>query len=257
MEAYTGFAQVYDEFMDNIDYQSWCEYIIKILKQYGIDSEGGNKFGNNIVLDLGCGTGNITEILAKEGYDMIGVDNSYDMLNIAMSKRKNDEILYLLQDMCELELYGTVAAAVSVCDSINYVIQYDDLVNVFKHVNTYLDPGGIFVFDLKTPHYFKCLGDNIIAEDREECSFIWDNYFNEEEHINEYFLSVFVKEEDGRYSKYCEEHYQRAYSMEDIKSALEEAGLQFLKSFEAFTETEAKEEDDRIYIIAKECMKEK
>ena len=115
MEAYTDFALVYDTFMDNTPYERWCELIAGILKRNGIEQE--------LVLDLGCGTGTLTELLAKEGYDMIGVDYSEEMLNCAMEKREQSglSILYLLQDMREFELYGTVKAVVSVCDSLNYL----------------------------------------------------------------------------------------------------------------------------------------
>lgn len=248
MEAYTGFAQVYDELMDNIDYDGWCKYILKLLKM--------NNVNEGIVLDLGCGTGNITTRLSDEGYDMIGVDYSQEMLNIAMEKRGSDEsILYLLQDMREFELYGTVAAVVSVCDSINYITEYEDLVQVFKLVNNYLDPNGVFIFDLKTIKNFKDIGDSVIAEDREDCSFIWDNYFDEDENINEYQLSVFVKGEDDRYDKYSEIHYQRAYKIEEIKAALKEAGMVFQCAYKAFTENDADENNERIYVIARECGK--
>ena len=127
MDAYTGFAAVYDELMDNIPYEEWGKYLIDLLNEYGIK--------DGIVLDLGCGTGNITEILANNGYDMIGVDNSQEMLNIAMEKRGDDtSILYLLQDMRGFELYGTVAAVVSICDSLNYLTEYEDVVETFKLV---------------------------------------------------------------------------------------------------------------------------
>ena len=129
MESYTGFAEFYDLFMDNIPYEEWSQYLISLLKEYGIN--------DGLILDMGCGTGNITELLAKAGYDMIGIDNSEDMLAEAMDKRYDSEldILYLCQDMREFELYGTVAAAVSICDSMNYILEYNDLVNVFKLVN--------------------------------------------------------------------------------------------------------------------------
>lgn len=245
MEAYTGFAQVYDQLMDNIDYDKWCKYIIELLKE--------NNVHDGIVLDLGCGTGNVTTRLSKAGYDMIGVDNSQDMLNIAMEKRGQDEgILYLLQDMRDFELYGTVAAVVSVCDSINYITDYEDLVQVFKLVNNYLDPNGVFIFDLKTIKNFENIGDSVIAEDREDCSFIWDNYFDEEDNINEYQLSVFVKAQDSRYDKFSEMHYQKAYSIEEIKSALEEAGLKFQNAYEAFSKNNVNEDNERIYVIARE-----
>lgn len=252
MEAYTGFAQVYDRFMDNIDYEAWCSYLISLLKEYGIDEKSGNK----IILDMGCGTGNVTQRLADFGYDMIGIDNSQDMLNVAMEKRgDNQGILYLFQDMREFELYGTVAAAVSICDSINYITDYEDLVQVFKLVNNYLDPQGIFIFDLKTKRNYEKIGESVIAEDRDECSFIWDNWFDENDNINEYRLSLFVKGDDGRYDKFTEEHFQRAYSLEEIKRALHKAGLKFVTAYEAFTKEEAREDNDRIYVIAQETIK--
>ena len=243
MEAYTGFAQVYDKFMDNIEYDKWCEYLVSILKEYGVN------YG--IVLDLGCGTGNITELLADKGYDMIGVDYSQEMLNMAIEKRKNDGILYLCQDMHELDLYGTVAAVVSLCDSINYITEFEDLVTTFKLVNNYLDPGGIFVFDLKTKKYFSDIGEKTIAEDREDSSFIWENYFDEETNINEYYLSVFVRAEDGRYDKYEEEHFQRGYTLNEVKKAVEKSGLKLEKIYEAFTDNEGTEENDRVYVVVR------
>ena len=172
MEAYTGFAAVYDTFMDNIPYEEWAAYIRKRLVQYDIR--------DGLLLDLGCGTGTLTEIMAQNGYDMIGVDVSEEMLEIAMDKRiaSGHDILYLLQDMREFELYGTVRAVISVCDSLNYITEEEELCEVFRLVNNYLDPGGIFIFDFNTTYkYRELLGDRTIAESREECSFIWDNYY--------------------------------------------------------------------------------
>ncbi len=176
VEAYTSFAAVYDTFMDNVPYEEWNEYICMLLGEHGIE-EG-------IVLDLGCGTGTMTELLAERGYDMIGVDNSEDMLEIAREKQlqSGSEILYLQQDMREFELYGTVRAVVSVCDSINYITEEDELLQVFCLVNNYLDPEGIFIFDFNTEYkYRELLGDQTFAESRDECIFIWDNYYYEEE----------------------------------------------------------------------------
>jgi ubiquinone/menaquinone biosynthesis C-methylase UbiE len=244
MEAYTGFAQVYDMFMDNIDYDSWCDYLISLLKEYNVN--------DGIVLDMGCGTGNVTKRLSEARYDMIGIDNSVDMLNVAMQKRGEDEsILYLLQDMREFELYGTVSAIVSICDSINYITDDADLVQVFLLVENYLDPEGVFIFDLKTKSYYERLGMSVIAEDREDCSFIWDNYFDGSDNINEYQLSIFVKGDDGRYDKFTEEHYQRAYTLCEIRQALEKAGLKFVTAYNAFTRDSAEEKNDRIYVVAK------
>ena len=120
---------------------------------------------------MGCGTGAMTRYLDAHGYDMTGIDVSEEMLTIAKEKSSPD-ILYLLQDMREFELYGTMRAAVSICDSMNYILEEDDLLQVFSLVNNYLDPGGIFIFDLNTVYkYQEILGEQTIAEDREECSF--------------------------------------------------------------------------------------
>jgi len=248
LEAYTSFASVYDTFMDNIPYEEWAEYLISILKEYAIT--------DGLVLDLGCGTGNMTELLAKSGYDMIGVDNAEEMLEIAMEKRAQSghDILYLLQDMREFELYGTVRAIVSICDSVNYITEDEELLEVFRLVNNYLDPKGLFVFDFNTVYkYSKVLGDRTIAEDREDCSFIWDNYYYEEEQINEYELSLFIREEDSDlYRKYKETHFQRAYDLKTIKSLVEQSGLEYITAYDAFTRNAPTRRSERIYVIARE-----
>ncbi len=250
MEAYTSFARVYDTFMDNVPYEEWADYIEDRLKEYGIE--------DGLVLDLGCGTGSITEILAKKGYDMIGLDYSGEMLEIAMEKREESghDILYLMQDMREFELYGTVRAIVSACDSVNYILEDDELEEVFRLVNNYLDPEGIFLFDFNTEYKYKeILGCQTIAEEREECSFIWDNFYDEEEQVNEYQLTLFVQEEDDLYRKYQEEHLQRAYTLDVIKELVENSGLIFVKAYDAYTLNEPDEHSERICVVAKECGK--
>ena len=190
MEAYTSFAYVYDTFMDNVPYGEWARHIREKLCEHGVT--------DGIVLDLGCGTGTMTERLAGYGYDMIGVDNSEEMLELAMEKKTESgyDILYLLQDMRGFELYGTVRAVVSVCDSVNYITEPDELEEVFRLVNNYLDPKGIFLFDFNTVHKYRdVIGDSTIAEDRGVCSFIWDNRYYEKEQINEYDLTLFIAED--------------------------------------------------------------
>lgn len=190
MEAYTSFAYVYDTFMDNVPYGEWARHIREKLCKHGVT--------DGIVLDLGCGTGTMTERLAGYGYDMIGVDNSEEMLELAMEKKTESgyDILYLLQDMRGFELYGTVRAVVSVCDSVNYITEPDELEEVFRLVNNYLDPKGIFLFDFNTVHKYRdVIGDSTIAEDRGVCSFIWDNRYYEKEQINEYDLTLFIAED--------------------------------------------------------------
>lgn len=261
MEAYTSFAAVYDTFMDNVPYEEWGEYIHGMLCIYGVE--------DGIVLDLGCGTGTMTEILAGYGYDMIGVDNSEDMLELAMEKRieSGHDILYLLQDMREFELYGTVRAVVSVCDSVNYVTEPGELEEVFRLVNNYLDPRGIFLFDFNTDYkYREIMGDCTIAEDRGECSFIWDNYYYENEQINEYDLTLFIQEKNPDetqsdqmpqlYRKYKETHYQRGYTLKEIQVLLEKAGLVFEAAYDVDSKEEPSDTSERICVIARESGKQ-
>lgn len=254
MEAYSSFAEVYDLFMDNVPYEEWCVYITGLLKEYGIE--------DGLLLDLGCGTGKLTRLLCEAGFDMIGVDNSEEMLEIAKAAEyeeeevpggENTSILYLLQDMREFELYGTVRGVVSICDSMNYILQEQELLQVFRLVNNYLDPGGIFVFDLNTLYkYRELLGENTISESREEGSFIWENYFDEDSGVNEYDLTLFIREKGELYRRYQETHYQRAYGLGTVKNLLEEAGLEFVAAYDAFTREPVKEDSERIYVIARE-----
>lgn len=246
MKEYTGFANVYDELMDNVPYEEWCEYVRSILSSYGID--------DGLVLDLGCGSGKFTELMADKGYDMIGVDNSEDMLMTAMEKRleSGHDILYLLQDMREFELYGTVRAIVSVCDSLNYITEPEDLLQVFRLVRNYLDNDGVFVFDMNSEYkYSELLSDNTFAENRDDCSFIWENFYDITEKINEYDLTIYAKlPEDEIYERFEEVHYQRAYSVTEIENLLKEAGLELLHIYDAYTKNEPKEESERLGFVA-------
>lgn len=246
MEAYSGFAEVYDLFMDNIPYGEWTEYVRELLAEEGIR--------DGLLLDLGCGTGNVTELLAASGYDMIGVDNSEEMLEIANEKRERSgaDILYLLQDMREFELYGTVRGVVSICDSMNYILEDEELLTVFRLVCNYLDDEGILIFDMNTPYkYREILADNTFAEDREESSFIWENFYDEEDAVNQYDLSLFVREEDGRYRKYEETHFQRAYERTRVEELIREAGLELLHIYDAFTKETPEETAERIYFVCR------
>lgn len=249
MDAYTGFAALYDLFMDNIPYDEWAAYLHSLLTEYGIN--------DGIVLDMGCGTGNITEYLARAGYDMIGIDNSEEMLNIAMEKRADSgsDILYLLQDMREFELYGTVAAAVSICDSMNYITEYSELVQVFRLVSNYLDPGGIFIFDMNTIKKYSNIGDASITENRDEGSFIWENSYFPDERLNQYDLTIFEHIDGNLYKKHEETHIQRAYTTDEILCALSDAGLEPVTIYDAFTHNPPDENSERIYVIARECIK--
>ena len=276
MEAYTDFAEVYDTFMDETPYEKWADFLARLIEEYGIskpvfagktagntgkeengamkETEEALKSERNLVLDLGCGTGTLTEFLYRKGYDMIGVDYSQEMLNIAMQKKlaTGSEILYLCQDMRDLDLYSTVGTIISVCDSLNYLTEDGDMEETFEKVHNYLYPGGIFIFDFNTEYkYREVIGDTTIAENREECSFIWENYYHEEECINEYDLTIFVKEEGDTFRRFQETHYQRGYTLEEMLSFVKKAGMETILTLDADTHKRPTEESERIYVIAK------
>lgn len=299
-QAYSDFARVYDELMDNTPYESWCDNIVALIEQYGVtvpirdnadhkkpqcrEASGENEeeaglteasprerrseeatleemlaSERNLVLDLGCGTGTLTELLYQRGYDMIGVDNSLEMLEIAREKqgKSGSEIMYIQQDMRELELYSTVGTVISVCDSLNYLLEEEELLTVFRLVNNYLYPGGLFLFDFNTVYkYSQVIGDVTIAENREACSFIWENYYHEEEEINEYDLTVFVQEEGDCFRRFTENHFQRGYTPEAMCGLVEKAGMQVIRLLDADTLGEVTAESERVYVLAREYGKQ-
>ena len=274
MEAYTDFASVYDIFMDDTPYEEWASYIMDLLEEYGVaegdlpEAESARQKAlaveRNVVVDLGCGTGTLTELLADRGCDMIGIDASQEMLNIALEKRERSgkEILYLCQDMRELELYGTAGAVTSVCDSLNYLLEEEEMLRAFRLVNNYLYPGGVFLFDFNTVYkYETVIGDSVIAENREDCSFIWENYYDAEGQINEYDLTIFARtdNQDGEdiFRRFTETHYQRGYTLEEMRGMVEKAGMEFVRAEDADTRGEVREESERIYVIARECGKDR
>ncbi|MCI8693571.1 MAG: class I SAM-dependent methyltransferase [Lachnospiraceae bacterium] len=260
MEMYQDFAEVYDKFMDNTPYEQWAERLDSLIAKYGVsrperDAEGILDSERNLVVDLGCGTGTLTELMYRKGYDMIGVDLSEAMLNLAMVKKEESgsEILYLQQDMRQLELYSTVGTVFSLCDSLNYILEEEELSEVFSLVNNYLFPGGLFVFDFNTVHKYRdVIGESTIAETREDCSFIWENFYDPEEEINEYDLTVFVREEGEYFRRFTETHLQRGYTPEQMTRLVEEAGMAVVEIRDADTGKEVTEESQRVYVVARE-----
>lgn len=213
----------------------------------------------DLVVDLGCGTGTLAEMLWQEGFDVVGIDNSEAMLEKAIEKRdeSGSEILYLLQDMRELSLYSTVGTVVSVCDSLNYLLEEEELLQVFSLVNNYLFPGGIFIFDFNTDHKYRdVIGDVVIAENRDDCSFIWENYYDPEGRINEYDLTMFLRREGELFERVTETHLQRGYEPGEIRELLEKAGLEILLMRDAEGDGEVTADSERVYVVAREHGKD-
>lgn len=286
MEAYTDFASVYDTFMDETPYDVWGNFIAELIEKHGVskpvepgnitedaiseepadvdnivEAEEGTQEAldqeKNLVVELGCGTGSFTIEMAKKGYDIMGIDLSPDMLDIARNKAAKEgmNLMFLEQDMRELDLYCTAGTIVSVCDSINYLLEDDDVIETFRLVNNFLFPKGIFIFDFNTLHKYRdVIGDVTIAENREDCSFIWDNYYHEDEHINEYDLTIYAccDKEKELFRRSVETHYQRGYTLDEMTSFVKEAGLVFVTAIDADTHEQPTETSERIYIVARE-----
>ena len=276
MDAYTDFATVYDTFMDETPYEVWGNYVAELIERYGVskpllkekavendsadiaeDSEEAIAQERNLIVELGCGTGSFTLEMAKKGYDIMGIDLSPEMLDIARNKAANEgfNLMFLEQDMRELDLYCTTGTIVSVCDSVNYLTDPEDVITTFKLVNNFLFPKGIFIFDFNTVHKYRdVIGNATIAENRDECSFIWDNYYYEEDHINEYDLSIFVMQDEKNniFKRFQETHYQRGYTLEEMTSFVKEAGLEFITAIDADTHENVTSDSERIYIVARE-----
>ena len=213
---YTMFAEVYDKLI-NVDYAGMADKIDCLFHKYGRKPE--------LVLDLACGTGTLTLELSQRGYDMIGIDLSEDMLCVATDKAPH--IRFLCQDMTEFELYGTVDAIVCTLDAVNYITDKKRLKKMFKLVHNYLNPDGLFIFDINTEHKLKnVLSDNTFIYDEQNVFYTWENYYRQG--ISTQILNFFVESGDG-YRRFIEEHIQRAYSVSEIKEMLKDAKLELLE----------------------------
>lgn len=244
---YEGFANVYDHVMNNVSYEEWFGRLKHYLEEHGI-KEG-------TICELGCGTGIMTELFAGAGYRMIGVDRSGDMLALAQNKKEEtgSDILYLQQEMEKLELDEPVDTIISVCDSVNYLLHEEDMISTFSRVKQYLKPNGYFIFDLKTSYcYRNIIGNQTWVEQDEEISYIWENYFYEDEDINEYILTIFKKQPESElYEKIEEAHYQKAYSPKRLAELLEKGGMEMVECLDENMKTEPVANSERIYVVAK------
>lgn len=255
-EGYGALARVYDILNKGADYAGYADFAEKCFDSFlGIRPA--------LVLDLACGTGKLTNLLADRGYDMIGADGSAEMLSVAQSQSDPEKgILYLLQDMRALDLYGTVEAIICTFDAINYLLSPDDVLKVFKNVCNYLDPGGLFLFDLNTPHKFRTVfGDNAyilegeLSDSGGKSSAVfcgWQNYFDEKTGICDFYLTIF-EEAGGKYIRSDEHQREKCYELDEIKKMLGASGFEFLGAFEDFGFTPAKDNAERWYIAARKA----
>jgi len=248
---YDLLAPIYDEINGELDYKKWADFIDKTAREHlGRAPE--------LSLDLGAGTGSMTIELASRGYDMIAVDYSPEMLNVARERAESvglRDILWLCQDMREFELYGTVELAVSCLDTLNHLTSVSDLRKCFSLVHNYLSPGGIFIFDVNGEYKFKNIygKENYVIETKDKFC-IWQNWYNEKTKLCDFYITVFSENDDGSYFRYDEEQKEKMYRISSLKRYLSEAGFEFLGAYSDFEYKAADDNDERIYVVAK-CKK--
>ena len=250
---YTAMAPIYDAMNEELDYSLWADFIEEQFRRFAKEKP-------SLVLDLACGTGSMTIELAKRGYDMTAVDLSADMLSLAADRIAEaglTDVLLLQQDMTRFELYGTVDAVVCCLDSINHLTGRGDLSRCFSLVHNYLNPDGLFLFDVNSPWKFENIyGDNdIILEDRTGSSVCcWRNAYNRESGLCTFDLTIFTEGEDGRYTRSDAVQEERCYSEGRLRRALERCGFEVLGLFGGYDFAPASETDERWYIAAR-CIK--
>lgn len=246
MSAYEAFASVYDIFMEQVEYDQWLNHIHAIWEKFGLQPK--------TVIDLGCGTGSIALPLAKEGYDVIGVDLSPEMLTEADHKAMEEgvSVRFACQDMTELELGEEADCILSLCDSMNYLTEDGQLEDAFKSIAQHMKQESLFLFDLNTEYKFKeVLGQNVFGSAEEHAAYIWENDYDDEEKINEYYVSFFIENEDGLYERIEEFHYERAYSMEEIEEGLQAAGMELVEVYDGYSFDAPRAESERLLFAAR------
>ncbi len=243
--SYDDFSRYYDLLTDNVEYKKRADYFCRLLSLCGIKS--------GILLDLGCGTGNMSFEMAEKCFDVIGVDSSIGMLSAAQQKmfESGKHVLLLNQNMQEIDLYGTVDCAICVLDGINHLDSSDDVKETFKKVSLFMNKGGAFAFDVNTVYKHKnVLADNAFVFEPEGVFCTWQNSFDPSDNSVEISLDFF-EEEDGVYYRSSESFTEKAYELDDIKSWLEETGFDIVGIYDDMTTENVKPDSERAVFLAK------
>ncbi len=244
---YGEFADYYDRLMKpDINYEYLADYIENLFHLYDKNP--------SLVADLACGTGNVTIPMAKRGYEMIGVDLSEDMLSIAREKafEQDTDILFLNQNLAKLDLYGTCDAFICMIDGFNYIIEPKKIEYIFKRIKTcFLNPGGIFIFDISTRHKLKnIVGNNTFVYDNDDLFYVWENKYFEKQAISRMYLNFFAKDKNGTYRRFSEEHIQRGHSEKEITSALTKAGFEKVDIYGEMSFEKPLQNAERVIFVA-------
>ncbi len=242
---YQAFAELYDELMNDVDYESWADHYARLLSIYGI--RGGK------ICECACGTGSLTLPLYRRGFQMTGVDVSQEMLWQAAQKSRKQGIAipYVRQDMRALNLHRPMDAVLATCDGVNYLLTEEDLLSFFRAAARAIRPGGALVFDISTPYKLRnILCSGLLGEDREDITYLWQNTWHEKRKTVELDLVFFVRDENNRYRRIDERQHQRAWEMQELKDTLWRAGFRAVSMYGDYTLNAASEKNQRWHIAA-------
>ena len=244
--SYGPLAGCYDELTYDVDYPRWADYIEKHFARRHIPGR--------TVLDLACGTGSLTRELALRGYEMIGVDQSPEMLAQAAEKNRGVspvEPIFLCQSMEKLDLYGTIDACVCCLDSVNYVTDPKKLERAFGRVRLFLMPGGLFLFDVNTPEKLEGLDGQVFLDETEDAYCVWRAEWSKRSRTCTYFMDLFRLEENGLWRREEELHRERAYPVDQLTAMLERAGFADIRTYAAFRFRPPAQGEQRIFFTAR------
>jgi 2-polyprenyl-3-methyl-5-hydroxy-6-metoxy-1,4-benzoquinol methylase len=246
MSGYSVFARYYDELTANIDYKKRADYFHLIIQKF-------KQTENMLLLDLACGTGSISEEMAKLSYDVIGVDNSEEMLGIAIEKKFDSglPIQYLCQDMREIDMFGTIDVTICALDSINHLPSFDDVKKTFSKVSLFAEPDGLFIFDINTIYkHLNILADNTFTYETDDVFLVWENKLNKSNYDININLEFFERDGD-KYYRSTENFIEKAYETSDIDNALIETGFEILAHYDDDSFNPPNDNSQRIVIVAR------
>ena len=242
-DAYTVLARSYDRLTADVAYEKWADYVERHFRK--------SKQPVRFVVELGCGTGSLTRLLAQRGYQMTAVDLSPDMLAVADQKCEGLDVLFLCQDMSRLALLEPADAVISCLDSVNYVTRPAALRRTFRRVYKGLVPGGLFLFDVKTPLALERADGQTYMDEDDDLFCVWRGEYYPRRRVCGYGLDLFVREEDGSWSRGGEYHEEYTYTMDELDGFLREAGFQTIKLYGDKTMRAPGESAERVFFAAR------
>ena len=241
------FARHYDALTADVDYSLWADYYVGLFHRYGV--------APSLVLDLACGSGSISCELASRGYDVIGVDASEEMLSVAQAKAASAGLspAFICQRMEELDLYGSVQAAVCALDSVNYIPSVSRLNEAFSRIGTFIEKGGLFIFDVNTEHRFRKLSGRDFVREADGIFCAWQASFNRGRRLARYEINLF-EEHDGLYERFSERHVERAHTLGELDAALALGGMERVGLFGELSSSAPSEKEERVFIAARKTL---